>query len=238
MSTNRRSQAERRESTRRRLLDAASRVFASKGYREATVLDIVTEAGVSTGALYNHFPGKREVFLAVFDERFTDWSASYNAAVAPSDDADAALSNAAHHYEALLRERPVDAQLLIEFWSAAMRDESLRPAFIERHAQIRDAMAALIERMQTNLGITLSAPAASLGAIVTALADGLAIQRLIEPALHPPSNEELLLTALRLLLAGAAGTAAEPTTRSRGVDEFKIQEQRDTSPTASADLHD
>lgn len=215
MSTKRRSQADRRESTRRRLLDGAARVLARKGYRDATVLDIVTEAGVSTGALYNHFPGKREVFLAVFDERFTDWSASYNVAVAPSDDADAALSNAAHHYDALLRKRPVDAQLLIEFWSAAMRDESLRPAFIERHAQIRDAMATLINGMQTHLGITLRVPAASLGAIVTALADGLAIQRLIDPALKPPaSGDDLLLTALRLLLAGATEShSARPGSR-------------------------
>lgn len=113
------------------------------------------------------------MFLAVFDERFTGWSASYDAAVAPSGDADAALSNAAQHYDALLRQRPLDAQLMIEFWSAAMRDESLRPAFIERHAQIREAIATLIGGMQTHLGITLSVPAANLGAIVTALADGL-----------------------------------------------------------------
>lgn len=201
----RRSQAERRGATRRRLLEAAARVFASKGYRAATVLDIVTEAGVSTGALYNHFPGKREVYLAVFDERFIDWSASYHAALEPSANADDALRNAADHYQALLRERPVDAQLLIEFWSAAMHDESLRPAFIERHVRIRQAMAELIDRMQTQLGITVAAPAESLGAIVTALADGLAIQRLIDPEATRPGNEDLLLTALRLLVVGGAG---------------------------------
>lgn len=202
MPTKRRSQAERRGSTRRRLLEAAARVIARKGYQDATVLDIVTEAGVSTGALYNHFPGKREVFLAVFDERFIDWSASYTAALEPSLDMDDALRKAAGHYEALLRQRPVDAQLLIEFWSAAMHDESLRPSFIERHTRIRGAMADLISRMQTQLGITVAVPADSLGAIVTALADGLAMQRLIDPASPQPGAEDLLLTALRLLVAG------------------------------------
>jgi len=209
----RRSQAERRESTRRQLLDAAARVFARKGYREATVLDIVTEAGVSTGALYNHFPGKRELSLAVFDERFIEWSASYNAAVDPSDDADDALRNAASQYDTLLRERPLNAQLMIEFWSAAMRDESLRPAFLKRHAQIRGAMAALINRTQTHFGITLTVPPENLGAIVSALADGLAMQHLIDPVSPQPANESLLLTALRLLVAGAIssdGAASKP----------------------------
>lgn len=209
VSTERQTQAERRESTRRRLLDAAAQVFARKGYRDATVLDVVSEAGLSTGALYNHFPGKREVFLAVFDERFVEWSASYADAVAPSTDADDGLRNAARHYDALVRDRPVDAQLLIEFWSAAMRDETLRPAFIERHAQIRGAMAALIESMQIQLGITTAVPAASLGAIVTALADGLAMQRLIDPATHQSADDDLLLTALRLLLAGVSSYGTE-----------------------------
>lgn len=203
VAVERRSQAERRGSTRRRLLESAARVFARKGYQAATVLDIVTEAGVSTGALYNHFAGKREVYLAVFDERFIDWSASYRAAVDPSVDTDDAIRKAAAHYETLLHDRPVDAQLLIEFWSAAMHDESLRSAFIERHRRIRDAMAELINRMQTRLGITVAVPAESLGAIVTALADGLAMQRLIEPGSPETASDDLLLTALRLLIVGA-----------------------------------
>lgn len=169
------------------------------------MLDVVAEAGVSTGALYNHFPGKREIFLAVFDERFIDWSASYDAAVAPSTDVDSALASAAQHYDDLLRQHPVDAQLLIEFWSAAMRDESLRPAFFERHGHIRNAMAALIEGLQSSAGIALGVSPASLGAIVTALADGLAIQRLIEPEPYrTEGGEDVLLTALRLLVAGAS----------------------------------
>lgn len=214
--TKRRSQAERRGSTRRRLLEAAARVFAHKGYQAATVLDIVTEAGVSTGALYNHFPGKREVYLAVFDERFIDWSASYHAALDPSADTDDALRKAAGHYAELLRERPVDAQLLIEFWSAAMHDESLRPAFIERHTRIRHAMAELIDRMQTRLGITVAVPAESLGAIVTALADGLAMQRLIDPEPAQPGNADLLLTALRLLVVGGDSRGLSYTDASAG----------------------
>ncbi|GAC66918.1 TetR/AcrR family transcriptional regulator [Gordonia soli] len=207
MVTERRSQSERRQSTRQNLLAAASKVFARRGYRDATVQDIVAEAGVSTGALYNHFPGKREVFLAVFDEWFLQWSAGYGTAVRPADGADDAIRKAADHYDQLLQDRPDDAQLLIEFWSAAMRDESLRPAFIERHGQIRGAMSALIGHMLDQAGISASVDSDTLGAIVTALADGLAMQYLVDP---PPrrTDRTILLTALQLLLAGATGGQA------------------------------
>jgi len=60
-------QAERRESTRRKILDAAVRVFAEKGYHEAAVDDIVRASSTSKGAVYFHFPNKQGVFLALVE---------------------------------------------------------------------------------------------------------------------------------------------------------------------------
>jgi AcrR family transcriptional regulator len=52
--------------TRDRLLDAAMRLFAAKGFRATTVGDIEEEAGLvpRRGALYRHFPSKEAVFQA------------------------------------------------------------------------------------------------------------------------------------------------------------------------------
>jgi AcrR family transcriptional regulator len=47
--------------TRDRLLDAAARVFAKRGYDGTRVADIAAAAGVSNGALYAHFPSKAEL---------------------------------------------------------------------------------------------------------------------------------------------------------------------------------
>jgi AcrR family transcriptional regulator len=56
---------------RRRILDAAVRVFSRDGYRRAAVSDIADEAGVAKGGLYLYFPSKvvlfGEAFLAGFD---------------------------------------------------------------------------------------------------------------------------------------------------------------------------
>jgi len=64
----RRTQAERREATRRALLDAGRELFAERGYHEAAATEVVRRAGVTRGALYHHFEDKRDLFRAVVEE--------------------------------------------------------------------------------------------------------------------------------------------------------------------------
>ncbi len=59
--------AERKERTRSRLLDAAMRVFVRVGYHKAAISDIVAGAGVGQGTFYRHFSSKRDVFEALLD---------------------------------------------------------------------------------------------------------------------------------------------------------------------------
>jgi AcrR family transcriptional regulator len=64
----RRSQAERAEKTRRALMEAARRLFTERGYDAVGTEEIVKEAGVTRGALYHHFGGKRELLDAVYEQ--------------------------------------------------------------------------------------------------------------------------------------------------------------------------
>lgn len=56
------------EITRLALIKAALRVFSEKGYGGTRLEDIAAVAGVTRGAIYHHFGGKFELYLAVFDE--------------------------------------------------------------------------------------------------------------------------------------------------------------------------
>jgi AcrR family transcriptional regulator len=64
--TSRRTQAERSEATRGALVEAARPLFAERGYAGVGTEEIVRAAGVTRGALYHHFDGKRELFEAVY----------------------------------------------------------------------------------------------------------------------------------------------------------------------------
>jgi AcrR family transcriptional regulator len=56
--------------TRHRVLDAARRLFMERGYDAATIRDIASEAGLSTGAVFASFLDKTDLFNAVMAEDF------------------------------------------------------------------------------------------------------------------------------------------------------------------------
>jgi AcrR family transcriptional regulator len=56
-----------RSARRRQLLDCALRVFVAQGYHAAAMDDIAVQAGVSKPVLYQHFPGKLDLYLALLD---------------------------------------------------------------------------------------------------------------------------------------------------------------------------
>ncbi|HKE02159.1 MAG TPA: CerR family C-terminal domain-containing protein [Planctomycetota bacterium] len=73
------------DDTRQRLLDSAGEVFASRGFRAATVREICSRAGANVAAVNYHFGGKEELYAAVLryahrcaSERFPDAPAAGN----------------------------------------------------------------------------------------------------------------------------------------------------------------
>ena len=59
---------ERKAQNRAKLLVAARKVFAEKGYGEATARDIVRETDLASGTFYNYFEDKQDAFMALLDE--------------------------------------------------------------------------------------------------------------------------------------------------------------------------
>ncbi len=57
-----------RNARRAQLLDSALGVFVAQGYHSAAMDDIADRAGVSKPVLYQHFPGKLELYLALLDQ--------------------------------------------------------------------------------------------------------------------------------------------------------------------------
>lgn len=67
--TRRRSQAERREAARERILDAAEELFGVRGFYGVTLRDVAMQAGTDTALLHYYFRGKSELFNSVLARR-------------------------------------------------------------------------------------------------------------------------------------------------------------------------
>jgi TetR/AcrR family transcriptional regulator, fatty acid metabolism regulator protein len=71
----------RTEDKRKRILDAAVRVFARKGYFAARVSEIAKKAGVADGTIYLYFRNKEDILVKLFDEVMAEHVERVKAAV-------------------------------------------------------------------------------------------------------------------------------------------------------------
>ncbi len=75
-----------RPARRKQLLSAAQEVFVAQGYHAAAMDDIAERAGVSKPVLYQHFPGKLELYLSLLDQHSDDLVAKVRQALGSTTD--------------------------------------------------------------------------------------------------------------------------------------------------------
>lgn len=64
------TKGDKRQRTRRRLIEAATQIIREKGYDRTTLEEIARRAGMTRGAIYNNFRDKEDLFLAVIETRW------------------------------------------------------------------------------------------------------------------------------------------------------------------------
>ena len=180
---------EQKALTRKRLIDAAESVFARSGYYGASVGEIAREAGATTGALYSNFAGKEDLFFALFEERIAADVGEYSEIVAGGATLEDQARGAGDRWMEILRERPDYFPLLIEFWSYAIREPQLRERLATRFAALRWGSAQVASEAAEHWGLSADAAEAGehLGLFITALGNGLALQKLVDPDSVPDS---------------------------------------------------
>jgi AcrR family transcriptional regulator len=170
--------------TRERLLAAAAKVFARRGYHRATVDEIATEAGFTIGALYSNFAGKEELFLALADRQVEERVAEVGA-IADAAEGTEPGKDAAEQLRAFLERDPEWPLLFYEFWSLSVRNPELQGELAKRRDAIRDALAETLERVAKRHGSKLRFPAPVLATAIAASLNGLAFERAADPDALP-----------------------------------------------------
>ena len=158
------------ESTREKLLGAATAVFSERGYDGAGVQEIARRAGLTTGAIYANFPGKAALLFEAIGARSAD---ELDDLLRPARQALSAGELLAELGSHLLDEpRPDDRQgLLIEAFVAARRDDDLATLVRSLIAERATSIGGIVERAQAegSVGADVDADALTRFALVLAL---------------------------------------------------------------------
>ena len=187
---------EKQAETRKHLVEAATRVFARRGYEAASIEEIAEEAGFSHGAVYSNFAAKEALFLAVYEERIarrqTQISAAHDAGGTPLERA----RSASDQWMRQVRDDPEYFLLFLEFVLHAARDADVAATFGAQTRTTRETIARLLgDRGADGLG------ADRLALAIRALGLGLAIEHVLNPGDVP---EDLYADVVEILVTRPA----------------------------------
>jgi AcrR family transcriptional regulator len=175
------SRQEQKAQTRIRLLDAAARVFAQRGFEAASLDEVAAAAGYTKGAVYSNFASKTDLLIALIERRIEVQSAEY------------AQRFEGRNIESMARDLLEPANqideaerqflmLLTEFWLHAMRDERTRLLMADQYERSRTIVAGLLTA--SGYGTAGRPPALAprdMAIVIEALGTGLALQAAIDP---------------------------------------------------------
>lgn len=173
-----------RESGRTEILDAARRLFMSRGYRAVSTRDIADAVGVTQPALYHHFGGKEALYVAVLEDELAAMSAELR-------EAERRSTTARDWLEAV-------ATVL-----ASRGEQDLAQMFHDLRQEISPD-----NRRRVGLAFREAMMAPILGAV-----DAAVDEAILAPDLHGLERAEvamLLLSIVRMLVESGGGPAGGP----------------------------
>jgi AcrR family transcriptional regulator len=174
--------AERKEETRRELIAAATKVFSERGFHRASLEEIARDAGYTTGAIYFHFGGKDQLFIAAFESyaltRVGEIGEIHEKASGPLPEVARAFAD---HWMKRQAADPTFMLVALEFFVHSLRHPHLREALATRQAAVRLAVGRILERETRAAGIDLPMPPQDVATVMRELGIGLAMAKLLDP---------------------------------------------------------
>jgi len=193
------SRREKQAHTRSCLIASAAKVFAQRGLDKASIDEVAEDAGYTKGAFYANFKNKEELFLAMLDERFAARLEEIDrAAHAEGDPPQQARQAAAEFIQAIAADDEWE-RLFFEFSAFAARNEDFRQELVTRYRTLRSRMAGIYRRRFEELQMEPPIPPDHLALMSIAMANGIAMERLLEPELV---SEELYAKMLETFFTG------------------------------------
>ena len=140
-----------RSARRKQLLAAAQEVFVAHGYHAAAMDDIAERAGVSKPVLYQHFPGKLELYLALLDTHCDALVGQVRNAMAATSDNKERVSGAMRAYFEFVDHESEAFRLVFEY---DLRNDPAVRQRVERVEQ--GCIAAITDTIISDTGVSRS----------------------------------------------------------------------------------
>lgn len=194
------------EETRTKLLDAAAKVFAEKGYERASMDDVAAEAGMTKGALYWNFDSKEGLFHTLLDERVYG-PLRQLIEFTRTADLDASPSEYGNTVMAGLNAQPGLVAIAYDQWLKAHRDPEAGTDQAALWRSMRDALAESLHARARHLGAPeFDVAPERVATAYIALAHGFGMWRLIDPEIADDEiYGEICALVYQGLLARALG---------------------------------
>ncbi len=171
----------RTQTTRRKLLAAAERIFARDGFEAARLEDISSAAGYTRGALYASFESKEDIFFALLEHWVRRRIETISSLLDEHEDPDARLRALREHYAQNAQDRRL-ALLSLEFKLFSIRHPQAHARFRVRQRKLRASGGNLLQRALKDSGrdLSISNEAAAIG--LGALSNALMLESLVDHA--------------------------------------------------------
>jgi AcrR family transcriptional regulator len=192
---------EHMDQRRQQILAAANRCFARLGFHDATMQDIIGEAGLSAGAIYNHFSSKENIIIAIADERHAR-EAEVCRAAANEVDAFAALMHLgqAFFHDLSAPGQEEERRVGVQLWAEALNNRKLLKVTLEGSVEPLRVLKQLMDRLKASGDLSQQVNSEAMARVMVALFQGLVLQKCREKNLDiEPYVEATLFLARRML---------------------------------------
>ncbi|UNS98739.1 TetR/AcrR family transcriptional regulator [Streptomyces tubbatahanensis] len=169
-----------RDEVRRRLLAAAERVFAERGYADSKLEDIARAAGFTKGAVYSNFGSKQELFGAILRERSEAELADVMAGLDAGADVAALIEQAARTVAQRIIDDTERGRLGLEIAARAIRDEETGAVVAPMRRAQRASAGRAVREVAERAGIAPPVDPELAGTILHCLTNGLAMEHLVD----------------------------------------------------------
>jgi AcrR family transcriptional regulator len=183
-----------------RIVDAMRASVAARGIAGSTFDHVAREAGVSRGLLHYYFGTKERLLVEVVRRECDVREQRLEDAIANAENAHDVLEALVRTFEEILGEGPAGPVMFFEMLTLAQRHEEIATELAELGRRTREAFAAALEAKSSAGALALQAEPDVVAAFLFALADGIIVRRLSEPALDIAPLMSQGVAAARALL--------------------------------------